>query len=263
MEVAGERLVPHLEATCELYIKHMSRYLLAQSLVKGKKVLDAGCGTGYGSAFLATNGAKQVVGVDISPEAVTYAKRNFQASNLIFQVGDCCNLKFPDNSFDGVVALEIIEHLNHYPQFLGEVRRVLKPGGFFLVSTPNKEVWSPKRIQPVNPHHILEFTLDQFRQTLGHNFRELACFGQGFARPIIFQNMANSNAEKVHLIRVPLQLLPYRTGTKHYNSLHAPRRPRNTRDEIQKSLYFVVLAQKHGRRADLPVPTGDICYYWT
>ncbi|MEW6661067.1 MAG: class I SAM-dependent methyltransferase [Bacillota bacterium] len=135
MEFTGERLVPHLEHAAELFFKHMSRYLLAQSLFKGKKVLDAGCGAGYGSAFLAVNGAKAVVGIDLSPEAINYAKINFQAANLTFQVGDCCDLKFPRNSFDAVVALEIIEHLNQYLQFLAEVKRALKPGGLLLVST--------------------------------------------------------------------------------------------------------------------------------
>ncbi|KKM08854.1 hypothetical protein SY88_22405 [Clostridiales bacterium PH28_bin88] len=263
MEFTGERLVPHLEHTAELFVKHMSRYLLAQSPCKGKRILDAGCGAGYGAAFLAANGARAVVGIDISPEAIAYARENFQAANLVFQVGDCCNLRFPDHEFDGVVAMEIIEHLDRYPQFLAEVKRVLKPGGFLLVSTPNKEVWSPQQPQPVNPHHVIEFTLDQFRQVLGRYFQEVAVFGQGFARPVIFQNLANLQPGTVHLVRVPIRLLPYRAGSNFYNSLQAPPRRRNTMAEIRKSLYFVILARKHGSAVNIPIPAGDICYFWT
>ena len=83
MEFTGERLVPG-KVDLELETEHMNRYIFAKSLVNDKNVLDAACGTGYGSAILAER-AQKVFGIDISKEAILYAKSNYQMKNLKFK----------------------------------------------------------------------------------------------------------------------------------------------------------------------------------
>src|SRR5713226_4433874 len=100
----GERVVPG-EVEPDLWNEHVARYAFAARRAGGKRVLDAGCGSGYGSARLAAQ-ARYVVGIDNSHEAFDAASRQFRLVR-----GDCRILPFRAASFDLVVALEVIEHL--------------------------------------------------------------------------------------------------------------------------------------------------------
>src|SRR3977135_1391273 len=82
-EFTGERLIPG-EVDIDLLNEHMARYNFAARLTRGKRVLDAGCGAGYGSAELAQM-AERVIGIDIAPEAVEFARSHYQAPNLSFE----------------------------------------------------------------------------------------------------------------------------------------------------------------------------------
>lgn len=113
-----------------------TRKNVALEFVEGKKVLDVGCGTGIFSYFLASKG-KDVIGIDMLPEHITIANRMYKLPNLQFKVMDAANLNFPDNSFDCVLFLETIEHVDNPVEILKDIYRVLKPGGCLVVSTPN------------------------------------------------------------------------------------------------------------------------------
>lgn len=93
IRVTGERVIPKYNKLPELnniYQKHMARYLFVSKFVENKFVLDAGCGCGYGSDYLAEH-AKKVVGIDSSDEAIKYSKEHYAKNNLEFQVMDCTN----------------------------------------------------------------------------------------------------------------------------------------------------------------------------
>src|SRR2546427_581269 len=107
----------------------------------GRRVLDAGCGSGYGADLLVRE-AREVLGIDISDDAIDYARRHYRADNLRFERASCLEIPAPDGSFDLVMAFELIEHLADWQAFLREVRRVLAPGGQFLVSTPNQRYYA-------------------------------------------------------------------------------------------------------------------------
>jgi len=170
----GERMVTSLDGAIEA--EHYHRYFLARELCRGKDVLDVASGEGYGSAFLAQT-ARSVVGVEIDPASVEHACRVYQASNLRYTVGDAARLPLDNRSVDAVVSFETIEHLSDQAAFLAEVKRVLRPGGFLIVSTPDMDVYSALGTE-ANPYHVREMTAAEFREALAQAFRNVALVRQ-------------------------------------------------------------------------------------
>ena len=165
MEFTGERFIPEkLKASDETYQEHMQRYQFACGYFKGLKVLDVACGAGYGTRILSDE-AKEVFGVDIDAEAVQYAQAHYQGGNTHFEVMDSTQIKYPDQSFDAVVSFETIEHIPSPDLFLKEVKRILKPGGLFIISTPNLETVCDGKDVHV-PFHVKEFTLKEMLEML-------------------------------------------------------------------------------------------------
>jgi SAM-dependent methyltransferase len=174
LEFTGERFTP--ECVREIRYEHLHRYAFAVELVRGRAVLDAACGEGYGSALLAA-AAERVTGVDRSPEAVAHARDRYRLPNLSFEAADCLQLPFGDDAFDGVVSFETLEHLDDHDGLLREFRRVLKPGGFLLISSPDKAVYS-ERLQNRNPFHVRELYRDELEALLGRHFPACRLWGQ-------------------------------------------------------------------------------------
>lgn len=192
-EFTGERVIPG-EVDPDLWNEHAARYAFAGRLVRGRRVLDAGCGSGYGAAELARE-AREVLGIDIAPEAVDYAREHYRAENLRFERASCVEIPAPEASFDLVVAFEIIEHLSDWRTFLGEVRRVLAPEGQFLVSTPNKLYYAEARaaLGP-NPFHVHEFEYEEFQRELQAVFPKVALYLENHAGSIVFAREGASGA---------------------------------------------------------------------
>jgi 2-polyprenyl-3-methyl-5-hydroxy-6-metoxy-1,4-benzoquinol methylase len=176
---AGERINPKRKTGLGNinYQFHLARYEFARQFVKGKTVLDTGCGAGYGSAFLADS-AKEVVGIDISAKSIKYAKTHYRKENLKFKIMDVTNMDLFDRTFDIVCSFELIEHIENYERYLLEIRRVLKSNGIFIASTPNKKIYSSGMTKPKNPFHVKEFTLDEFQRLLIRHFRIVHIFAQ-------------------------------------------------------------------------------------
>src|SRR5262245_30613970 len=99
----------------------------------GRELLEVGCGRGGGAAYVARAfDPRRVVAVDLSPRAIALCRSRFRQPNLSFQVGDAERLPFPDGAFDAVLNVESSHCYGRFDLFLGEVRRVLRPGGHFL-----------------------------------------------------------------------------------------------------------------------------------
>lgn len=134
-----ERLIPKQvaddPASLKLYEIHFRRYETAAPYVRRKRVLDIACGAGYGSQMLSLAGASAVVGVDICPQTVDYAKKHYQTSNLEFICADAEQFEWSE-PFDLVVSFETIEHLGKPAKFLDRIHSLLVPGGEFLFSVP-------------------------------------------------------------------------------------------------------------------------------
>ena len=185
-EFTGERVIPG-EVDVDLFNEHLARYAFASRLARGKRVLDAGCGAGYGSAELA-DAAEQVVGMDVAPEAIAYARAHYQLPNLAFEAGSITALPDSDNSFDLVVAFEVIEHLQDWRGFLAEARRVLTANGQLVVSTPNRLYYTESRgVEGANPFHVHEFDFAEFSAELQAIFPHVSLFLENHVEGVTFQ----------------------------------------------------------------------------
>ncbi|HKX57058.1 MAG TPA: methyltransferase domain-containing protein, partial [Xanthomonadales bacterium] len=131
---------------------------------------------GYGSLLLAAN-ARQVTGIDISATAIAHARTNYAAANLGFVEADCSSTPFDDRSFDCIVSFETLEHLQDHQALLREFRRVLKPGGFLVISTPDKAVYTD-RMGNENPFHVKELYQPEFAELLAGYFPVVKWLGQ-------------------------------------------------------------------------------------
>lgn len=171
MDDTGERLIPE-SADPDLRNEHVARYRFAEPLAAGARVLDAGCGTGYGAALLAKRAAF-VCAMDRSREATRNGRDAYP--EVWFARGDCARLPFPDGQFDLVVGFEVIEHLEDWSGFVAETARVLAPSGTVVLSTPNRSYYNAARETP-NPFHVHEFDPDEFRSALEACFRHCSFY---------------------------------------------------------------------------------------
>jgi SAM-dependent methyltransferase len=170
----GERWVPGVWGA--IAAEHMHRYALAASLTRDADVLDVACGEGYGSAWLAQV-ARTVVGVDISVRVVAQAHQRYRNSNLQFLCAHAGALPFPDDSFDWVTCFETIEHLTEQPRLIAEVRRVLRPNGHLVLSSPDRQAYAALSTQD-NPFHVSELSAPELRALLAVEFPCQQWFGQ-------------------------------------------------------------------------------------
>jgi ubiquinone/menaquinone biosynthesis C-methylase UbiE len=176
MESTGERFIPGWEGTAEL--EHLNRYYFAinQIDLKDKKVLDIASGEGYGSEILSRY-AQNVIGVDISLEAVEYAKAKYINENLKFIQGDATKIPLEDNSVDVVVSFETIEHHDKHTEMISEITRVLKAQGILIISSPDKYYYSDL-LNRKNEYHVKELYYSEFRNLISNSFRNVFFFSQ-------------------------------------------------------------------------------------
>ena len=166
IEATGERLVPERQHGEVVHAEHLVRYRIAARLAAGRRVLDAACGEGYGTALLATAGARSATGVDVDHAIVAHARSRHPGPD--FLVGDVRELPFEDASFDLVACFETIEHVEDPERVLSELDRVLALDGLLLVSTPNKH-----RYLVENEFHRREFFHEEFVEVLQARFERV------------------------------------------------------------------------------------------
>lgn len=189
LEFTGERIVPG-KVDPDLFHEHHARYAFACRLARRKRVLDAACGAGYGSAALAAQ-ASFVAALDISFEAVEDARRTYGGPNLVFLTARAEQMPFRDGAFDLIVAFEVIEHLEDWRALLCEARRLLAPGGQFIVSTPNRLYYAETRaIAGPNPYHAHEFDYAEFRSALEEFFPSTSIYLQNHSGAITFSPLS-------------------------------------------------------------------------
>jgi SAM-dependent methyltransferase len=167
-----ERLDRAAHAETLVETEHLARYRWAAGLAQGRRVLDAGCGTAYGTEILARAGAVEAVGVDRAGDILD-AVRERMPETASLQAADLLELPFDDGSFDLVVCFEVLEHLEDPEAAIAELARVLAPDGVLAVSSPNRE-----RFPPGNPHHLHEYVPAELRDSLARRFANVQLLRQ-------------------------------------------------------------------------------------
>jgi ubiquinone/menaquinone biosynthesis C-methylase UbiE len=164
----------------EVQLKKMSLVaaMLSRSGLKGGNALDIGCGDGKHTFDLQNMLPDfHFSGADFSERAITYAR--MLAPQIPFYVQDGTSLQFADASFDAIVSIEVIEHIPvaEVPLFLQEIKRLLKPGGVVVLTTPTTN-------RPVDEKHFQHFSEASMRKYLGDagfQIREMQGFGLALA----------------------------------------------------------------------------------
>ena len=215
----GERYVPELEG--EIQLEHVHRYFLARELAKGKDVLDIASGEGYGANLLAEI-ASSVIGVDISAEAVRHAQNKYRRKNLDFRVGTCSKIPLENFSIDLVVSFETLEHHDEHELMMLEIKRVLRPGGILIISSPDKKEYTDLSGQK-NQFHVKELYRKDLENLLKEHFKYQELFGQRVQTGSYVAPLDSSLATKFQTFR---------------GSLQKPER----HDGMDRALYFIALA---------------------
>lgn len=179
----GERFTP--ECVREIWYEHWHRYAFAAPLARGRRVLDAACGEGYGSALLLRSGALQVLGIDIDRTSIAHARARYGGvPALRFEPADVTALDaLPARSVDLIVSFETLEHVHAHERLLAGFARLLADDGLLLISTPDKAN-TTDATGVVNPHHVRELYRAQFEALLATQFpaRRL------YAQKLLFQS---------------------------------------------------------------------------
>jgi SAM-dependent methyltransferase len=170
----GERFTPEHKGS--IWYEHWHRYCAVAPLSRGRTVLDAACGEGYGSALLAAEAAK-VVGIDLGAEAVAHARARYPGANLAFVQASVTSLPLHDGAVDMIVSFETIEHLAAQREMLAEFRRVLVEDGILVISSPNRPVYNEAG-DVENEFHVRELDRAELKLLLDVGFPEQAWYAQ-------------------------------------------------------------------------------------
>jgi SAM-dependent methyltransferase len=199
LELTGERTLPDIPRENYWFQRHVAAYELAARLARGV-VLDAGAGEGYGSDILA-EGAR-VVALELDPLTLAHAASTYPG--IAYVRADLCRLPIAAESLDAIVALQVIEHLRYPETFLLGCRRALRPGGVFVLSTPNRETFPSGE----NPFHAREFDAGELRALLVDSFAQVLIAGVGHGRRLSLLDRTLGQSVQDVLVDVPYEELP-------------------------------------------------------
>ncbi len=204
-----------------LHHQHLARYEWALQFCRGRRVLDAACANGYGTRVIASVAAA-AFGCDISIEPIAESTAGaFDRQPLL--VGDTLGLPFADRSYDVFVSFETIEHVRDDASFVREARRVLRPGGKLILSTPNRVLVNPGNAisdPPFNPFHVREYSGEELEALLRASFDHVEMMGQSGYSPAYAGILGRVGRRsrtigfRLHQLR-KLMALPFESRARH------------------------------------------------
>lgn len=214
LQPTGERVIEEFYLSSPnnylIYLFHKATYNFALEFVAGKQVLDYGCGSGYGTYHIASQ-CENIVGVDIAPDAIEYAREHYHSPNLTYmliETAERAPLPYPESCFDTVLSFQVIEHIRDPGPYLTEIRRVLKPGGIFVCATPDRTTRLLKRQKPWNMWHIHEYDATGLRKTLSDYFQVNSVLHMGGKKEIIDIEILRTRRLAWLMLPVTLPFIP-------------------------------------------------------
>ncbi len=184
LPLTGERTVPGIAEENYWFRRHEAAYRwtgrrFCRELL-GARIVDAGCGEGYGAAVLAAAAGVPVVGLELDALAASHAHRAYP-TQVDIVAANLDSLPAANDAVDALVSMQVVEHLWNLAGFLAEALRVLRPGGLCVIATPNRLTFSPglaRGDRPTNPFHVEEFDADQLVAMMSHaGFVEITAYG--------------------------------------------------------------------------------------
>lgn len=191
---SGERITHLYPNDC--YYAHLSIYHFALQFCQHSKVLDAGSGAGYGSAYLAQYGAEAVWGLDASQKAIDFSRDFFPLYNLHFQQMDLGNIVgFPENFFDLLYSSNVLEHIYDIHRFFHQASQLLTHNGTAIIAVPPITNHALRQLNIENPYHLNIWTPKQWLHTLQHYFEEVHIHSHTTSRDDYHGNFFNTPQE--------------------------------------------------------------------
>jgi ubiquinone/menaquinone biosynthesis C-methylase UbiE len=180
LKKTGERLIPENIHSKEEYIQYL-RHLFVYEYVKSQltpnsQVIEIGFGEGYGSSYLA-EACSHITAVDVEKDSVEHALAKYGSPKCSYQLYDGKTIPFPDNQFDIAISFQVIEHVPDDANFVAQMHRVLKSGGQFFITTPNKTYRLKPGQKPWNRYHIREYYPIELESVLQKSFSQVEMRG--------------------------------------------------------------------------------------
>jgi 2-polyprenyl-3-methyl-5-hydroxy-6-metoxy-1,4-benzoquinol methylase len=191
------------KAPCHLYpndcyYAHLSIYLFAAGFLKGSRVLDAGSGLGYGSAYLANNGASSVVGLELNADSVKFSCKNFKSDNLVYKQADLPDIEGLDpHQFDTIFSSNVLHLIPDVSAFLRQAWKLLKPDGSLIAAVPPITSSADILANLSCPDHLHIWSPGQWHQVLRQFFGEIECYAHFLDRPGAALRLDNRPEETV------------------------------------------------------------------
>jgi 2-polyprenyl-3-methyl-5-hydroxy-6-metoxy-1,4-benzoquinol methylase len=254
----NERVIPGVSSNF-MYKEALSRYEFAVEKIKRDSiVLDLGCGTGYGTQYLAKY-VKKITGIDVDREAIKFARKNYPHKNLEYKVADISSLN-GTGKYDVIVSFEVIEHLKNPKSFISKAHKMLKKGGTLIISTPNAEVVSPKG-GVASPYHEKEFDYMELKSMLREKFTNVEIFGQNKSKKAkeSWKDFLKSQEKREELVKSDLfslrKIIPKNVKEflwKYVGNIFGRKTQENvetsdfpiSKKSVRLSFYFIAICQK-------------------
>ncbi|MFG1816724.1 methyltransferase domain-containing protein [Kribbella sp. NPDC049174] len=184
LPLTGERTAPGIWHENYWFARHEAAYrwitanLVANNPLETRRVLDAGCGEGYGAEQLRLAGADSVTGLDYEDTTLRHVRRVYPQVNVVR--GNLVQTGFADATFDLITSLQTIEHLWEQPRFVSECARILAPDGILVLSTPNRLTFPSG-----NWYHTHELTAAEFVELTEPDFEITHALGLHHGRRLV------------------------------------------------------------------------------
>lgn len=194
LKFTGERLVKGQRILRPQRIENLARFDFFTKYLSEGRVLDYGCGAGEGTYFINKIGNYNVIGFDLSFDAIHYAKNNWGEPVPDFVCGNVLTPGLKMDSFDGVISVEVIEHIENADRYLENISSLLKSNGLCMLTTPNRLVSSPKA-SGLWPDHVKEYEPQELLSLCNRYFKEVTIYGESI--PVYEENSIRKLVRKL------------------------------------------------------------------